>query len=134
MVRTIILWDCDGKIEATLFASNHHAFELETVNDQMGMIAVKVTTSESFDEQRHYLVRQLTKNGSTENQLIFGTMPGWAGGELLAPRCILASGADCTLLLKKFPAQSISDKETRRLNGVSNDSRKNHDEEDCMGI
>lgn len=124
MVRTIVLWDCNGKLEATLFSSRRAAFKLESVNDQMGMIAVKVTTADEFDEKRDYLIRQVTKNGHIENQLIFGSLPRWAGGTLLSPRCLLASGAETTRLIKKYPASGYADSETRRANGI---------DEDCMG-
>jgi hypothetical protein len=130
MVRsnTVILWDCNGKIEATLFASSRKAFDLTRVNDQMGMIAVKVTTTVNFDAERDYVLRVVNKNGQLENQLVFGTLPSWAGGSLVAPRCLIADGKDTTRLLAKFPAQSYHDAEVRRHNGIRLD-----DDENCEG-
>jgi hypothetical protein len=129
MVRSnnIILWDCKGKLEAAIFASRREAFKLERINDQMGMIAVKVSTTESFDEGSDYLIRQVNKNGRVESQLVFGTKPAWAGGTLVAPRCLLANGADTTRLLNQYPAKTYEDSETRRHNGI-------HDaDENCFG-
>lgn len=130
---TIVLWDCNGKLEATLFCSRRDAFKIEPVKDQMGMIAVKVTTTESFDEASDYLLRQVSKNGGREDKLVFGTMPRWAGGTLLAGRSILASGSETTRLLAKFPARTQADRETRRHNSVSNGDGCNCNDEDCTG-
>jgi len=132
MVRTstVILWDCNGKLEATLFASNRNAFNVTPVNDQMGMIAVKVSTTVNFDAERDYLIRVVSKNGQLENQLVFGTMPKWAGGTLLAARCLIADGKNTSRLLAKFPAKTYSDSETRRHNGVRQDDDEN---ENCSG-
>lgn len=127
MVRTIILWDSNGKLEAALFGSSRQAFKLERINDQMGMIAVKVTTTEKFSKSGDYLIRQVSKNGQVENQLVFGTMPRWAGGTLMSPRCLLENGADTTRLLNKYPAQNFHDSETRRHNGISDP------DENCFG-
>lgn len=120
--KTIVLWSNNGKLEATVFASRRDAFTVEKVDDQMGMIAVKVTTAADFDPERDYLLRQVKKNGGTNNELVFGSMPKWAGGELLAPRCIVADGSETTRLLAKFPATTQQDRETRRLNGITVDN------------
>lgn len=130
MVRTstVILWDCNGKLEATLFCSRRQSFNLEPVKDQMGMIAVKVSTTISFDAERDYLVRQVKKNGRIDNQLVFGRQPRWTGGTLLTGRCLLACGADTTRLLSSSPEGGYEDREIRRHNGV------NKSDEDCCGM
>lgn len=123
MMRTIVLFDCGGKLLATLFGSSRDAFKLERVNDQLGMIAVNVTTTDKFDANKDYLVRQVTKNGGTSNELIFGTLPTWIkGGTLLAQHLILDSGEKTHRLVGKFPANNWQDSETRRHNGLPNDN------------
>lgn len=124
--KTIVLWDCNGKLEASLFASRRTAFTLESIKDQLGMIAVKASVTGDFDPSSDYLIRQVSKNGRIETQLVFGTLPAWAGGTLKSPRCLLASGAETTRLIKKFPPEGYADSETRRLNGI-------RDDEDCCG-
>jgi len=145
--QTIILWSNNGKLVSTLFASRRDAFNIERVDDQMGMIAVKVSTTASFNSERDYLVREVTKNGGSEKQLVFGTLPKWAGGTLLAQRTIVADGSDVTALLQRHPAVNFVDKEARRLNGlvVAGDfnfgehqcncgkNACNCSEDDCMG-
>lgn len=126
LTSTIVLWDCNGKIEATLFASRREAFKLEPIMDQIGMIAVKVSSTESFDEANDYLLRQVSKNGRIENQPVFGATPKWAGGTLLAGRCVIADGGKTTRLLRKYPPSTYADCETLRLNGINTD-------EDCCG-
>ncbi|MBX9686672.1 MAG: hypothetical protein K2X27_08220 [Candidatus Obscuribacterales bacterium] len=75
MVTTVILWDCNGKLTAKLFASRAEAFKLEPVTDQPETDAVKVSTSDCFDASRDFLIRVVSKGGRTEDQLIFGTQP-----------------------------------------------------------
>lgn len=120
--QTIVLWSNNGKLQATLFASRRNAFNVERVEDQMGVVAVKVTTTASFDPTRDYLVREVSKNGGLDKQLVFGTMPKWAGGTLLASRCIVADGSEVSALLARHPATTHKDKETRRLNGITSGS------------
>lgn len=124
--KTIVLWDCNGKLEATLFASRRKAFSFESVKDQLGMIAVKASCTEQFDSSADYLIRQVLKNGRIETQLVFGTLPSWAGGTLRSPRCLIASGSETTRLLKKYPPAGYADSQTRRINGI-------HGDDDCMG-
>ena len=130
---TVILWDCNGKIQASLFCSRPEAFKVEKVDDQMGMIAVKVSTTELFDESRDYLLRQVSKNGSVENQSVFGKTPRWAGGMLQAGRFMLATGAEASRLLEKFPARNFADHETRRHNGIECGGCNRCDDEKCSG-
>lgn len=116
--KTLVLWSNNGKLEATIFGSRRSAFTAERVQDQLGMIAVKVTTTADFDPQQDYLLRQVSKNGGTENELVFGVLPKWAGGQQPATRCIIDSGMDTTRLLNAHPATTYGDRETRRLNGI----------------
>lgn len=134
MVRSIVLFDCGGKLVASLFASRRSAFKLVRVDDQMGMIAVTVSCTEEFDPSQDYLLRQVSKNGKLENQVVFGALPKWAGGELLSSRCLLASGDESKRLLDTYPANNWVDAETRRHNGVAN-CRKLDDElnDGCFG-
>ncbi len=122
---TLVLWDCNGKLQATLFGSRREAFKLERVSDQMGMIAVKVCINAEFDPKRDYLVRQVNKNGRIEDQLVFGTLPLWAGGQLRAGRCLLDSGSETARLLSTYPAQTMRDRETRHHNGIDCDDNCN---------
>ncbi len=129
--QTIILWSNNGKLVATLFASRRDAFNIERVDDQMGMIAVKVTTTANFNPEQDYLVRQVEKNGSSEKQLVFGTLPKWAGGTLLAGRSIVADGSDVTALLQRHPATTVNDRETCRLNGLVVAGDFNYGKHEC---
>lgn len=134
MVSTIVLFDCGGKIEAALFGSRREAFKLERVGDQMGMIAVKVTTTPAFDANSDYLIRQVSKNNGISNQLIFGdSSPKWAGGELLAPRLLLDTAVGTSALLDAFPAQNWKDSEIRRQNGISNRRADDNENDNCNG-
>lgn len=140
MMRSIVLFDCGGKLLATLFGSRREAFTCTRLDDQMGMIAVRVMTTDKFDSSKDYLVRQVTKNGATYDELVFGTAPKWMkGGTLLAGRCIIDSGEDAHRLVGKFPAQNWKDSESARLNGLPNKSdpisRRRDDElnDNCNG-
>lgn len=139
MMRSIVLFDCGGKLLATLFGSRREAFTCTRLDDQMGMIAVRVTTTDQFDPNKDYLVRQVTKNGGTFDELEFGTAPKWMkGGTLLAGRCILDSGENAHRLIGKFPANNWQDSETRRHNGLPEsqpNSRRRDDElnDNCNG-
>lgn len=125
--QTVVLFDAGGKLKASLFASRREAFRLERLDDQMGMIAVKVIPSESFDEESDYLLRQVEKGTRIENQLVFGASPLWAGGKLFAGRCLLDSGDEAARLLSKFKSKGWSDSQLRRANGI------NDDDESCQG-
>lgn len=114
----IVLFDCGGKLTATVYGSKASAFQLTRIDDQLGQIAVKVTCTTEFDANRDYLVRQVNKNGSISTELVFGTMPKWAGGTLNATRVMLDSGEKTTRLLEKFPPRNVADKETLRRNGI----------------
>lgn len=117
--QSIVIWDANGKLEATVFCSNPAAFTCSAVPDQMGMRAVKVSTTDDFDFAKDYLIRQVSKNGKVETQHIFGTRPTWAGGTLQAERHILASGADTSRILAANPPKTHSAQETCRHNGLS---------------
>ncbi|MBX9573899.1 MAG: hypothetical protein K2X77_33700 [Candidatus Obscuribacterales bacterium] len=138
-IETVVLFNCGGKLLATLFASRREAFTCTRMDDQLGMIAVRVMTTDKFDESKDYLVRQVTKNGGTFDELVFGTKPKWMkGGTLLAERHILDSGENAHRLIGKFPAQNWTDSETRRHNGLPNtqpNSRRVDDElnDNCNG-
>lgn len=134
-IRSLVLFDCGGKLLATLFASRRAAFTVARLDDQMGMIAVRVMTTDQFDPSKDYLVRQVSKNGGVFDELVFGSKPMWMkGGTLLAERHILDSGENANRIISKFPAQNWKDSETARLNGLPN-SRKLDDElnDGCNG-
>ncbi|MBX9721685.1 MAG: hypothetical protein K2X81_09845 [Candidatus Obscuribacterales bacterium] len=116
---SIVIWDADGKLEATIFCSKRAAFTCAAVPDQMGMRAVKVSTTDEFDFASDYLIRQVSKGGKVETKLVFGTQPSWAGGKVQAERHILASGSDTSRILAANPPRTHSAKETCRHNGLS---------------
>lgn len=107
--QSVVLWSNGGSVRAMLLASRREAFEVTPVDDQTDMLAVKVTATSQFDPARDCLVRVVTKgtgkHSYTEDQLLCGTMPVWAGeragpgervrGTLRAPRACLA---DCSVM------------------------------------
>lgn len=88
-MKTAILFDCGGKLTAQLFASRANAATIKPVADETERLVVTITLADDFDPARDYVVRQVNK-GSIENQLVAGTMPVWAGGELKAERVWIA--------------------------------------------
>ena len=77
-----VIWDLGGKLRATVFASRREAFTMSSPGDQTSQLVVLFGTSDQFDPARDYLVRVVTKGSLVENQLLVGTLPSWAGGDL----------------------------------------------------
>lgn len=111
-MQSVVLWDAGGKVKATLFGSRHEAFTGRSTGDQASMLVMRVQTTEEFDPNTDYLVRVVTKGNRTENELVFGVMPKWAGGE--GPACgrvMLADASKCEVFERVQPVSAQHQRE-----------------------
>lgn len=111
-MQSVVLWDAGGKVKAMLFGSRHEAFTGRSTGDQTSMLVMQVHTTEEFDPSTDYLVRVVTKGNRTENELVFGIMPKWAGGEGSARgRVMLADSSKCDVFERVQPVSAQHQRE-----------------------
>lgn len=111
-MRPVVLWDAGGKVKSTLFGSRREAFCGRTTGDQTSMLVMNVTTTDEFDPATDYLVRVVTKGNRTENQLVFGVMPKWAGGDGQGSgRCVLWEPSKMDVVTRVQPVSAAHQRE-----------------------